>query len=305
VNDSSEATHYQIELTSRQVLAALVLLLVCLFASFFAGVWIGRNAEADSAANELARVDEVARGGERFDFFSKTGAPQGGAPEPAGAAADEARPDAADVPDASARAALDQDDFGPDPDDAELGITEGDQAAMTGTDPGDLFAGSDAVAPSGDELAPPEEMGRGGPTTPTGDGPGRRRRATARAAEEASAAAGGENPPAATDQPPSGTGAAATGGKTAAVPAAKPAAAAESGFHIQVLATSDRDKAEALVSRLIDADFKAFIVPSTEGSRTMYRVRVGPFSDRAIAAGKAQELESRWGLDSWISPGAP
>ena len=87
--------------------------------------------------------------------------------------------------------------------------------------------------------------------------------------------------------------------------AAKPAAATDAGFHIQVLATSDRDKAEALVARLVDADFKAFIAPSNEGGRTMYRVRVGPFSDRAIAAGKAQELKSRWGLDSWISPGAP
>ena len=72
-----------------------------------------------------------------------------------------------------------------------------------------------------------------------------------------------------------------------------------------MLATSDRDKAEALVARLVDADFKAFIVPSNEGGRTMYRVRVGPFSDRAMAAGKAQELKTRWGLDSWISPGAP
>ena len=72
-----------------------------------------------------------------------------------------------------------------------------------------------------------------------------------------------------------------------------------------MLATADRAKAEALVSRLEGADFKAFIVPSNEGGRTMYRVRVGPFEDRAVAAGKAKELETRWGLDSWISPGAP
>ena len=77
------------------------------------------------------------------------------------------------------------------------------------------------------------------------------------------------------------------------------------GFHIQVLATSDRDKAEALVARLVDADFKAFIVPSNEGGRTVYRVRVGPFDDRAIAAGKAEELESRWGLEAGSRPGLP
>ena len=87
VNDSSEATHYQIELTSRQVLAALVVLLVCLFAAFFSGVWIGRNAEAGSAAHELASVDEVSRGGERFDFFSKTGKPQADGAGPSGARA--------------------------------------------------------------------------------------------------------------------------------------------------------------------------------------------------------------------------
>ena len=85
MNDSTEATHYQIELTSRQVLAALVVLLICLFASFFSGVWIGRNAEADSAAHELARVDEVSRGGERFDFFSKTGTPHAAGAGPSGA----------------------------------------------------------------------------------------------------------------------------------------------------------------------------------------------------------------------------
>jgi cell division septation protein DedD len=308
VNDSSEATHYQIELTSRQVLGGLVVLLVCLFASFFAGVWIGRNAEADSAANELARVDEVARGGERFDFFSQTGAPQGGA---AGSAGDEAAPEAGDFPAAGAEASLDQGDFGPDPDDAELGAGEGDHTAMAATDPEDLFAGDEAE-PTGDELAPPEEMGRGGPPTATGDGPGRRRRAAARAAEEETAAASEERPPppglsAPRGEPATGTDAAAGTGSTtaAAAPASKPAAAAESGFHIQVLATSDRAKAEALVSRLVGADFEAFIVPSNEGGRTMYRVRVGPFSDRTIAAGKAQELESRWGLDSWISPGTP
>ena len=300
MNDSSEATHYQVELTSRQVLGALIVLLICLFAAFFAGVWIGRNAEADSAANELARVDEVARGGERFDFFSKTGTPHAASGGGSGAGAD-AEADGADFPASRSGAPLDRGSFGPDPDDAELGAAEGDQAAMTGTDPDALFEGDEAAADG--ELAPPEEMGRGG----------RRRRAAARAAKEAAAAgeetaaaASEEAAAAAADEPP--VGAAATGAASAtdaAAPAAKPAAAAESGFHIQVLATSDKAKADALVARLVGADFKAFIVPSNEGGRTMYRVRVGPFSDRAMAAGKAKELESRWGLDSWISPGAP
>jgi cell division septation protein DedD len=299
VNDSTEATHYQIELTSRQVLAALVVLLVCLFAAFFSGVWIGRNAEADSAAHQLARVDEMSRGGERFDFFSKT------------------RPDSSELPSSPAGPAIDQGDFGPDPDDAELDSPEGDRASMTDADPDALFEGDDAAAQAGDEPAPPEEMGRGG-----------RRRKAERAPEGANVAAAEEETAAATESPAASGGTPGTAADAPPVVAGKPAdatpaadaakqaaAAAESappaptgdgpGFHIQVLATSDRDKAEALVARLVDADFKAFIVPSNEGGRTVYRVRVGPFDDRTIAAGKAEELESRWGLDSWISPGAP
>jgi cell division septation protein DedD len=295
VSDSTEATHYQIELTSRQVLAALVVLLVCLFAAFFSGVWIGRNAEASSAASELARVDEVSRGGERFDFFSKTGTPHTAGTGPSGAATDATQPGDPDFPSSSAGAPIDQGDFGPDPDDAELDPVEGDRASMTDADPDALFEGDEAGAPIDDELAPPEEMGRGG----------RRRRAAAREEEEARVAAAESEPATATDAAAPVGSARPTAAAPPPATAAKPAAAAESGFHIQVLATSDRGKAEALVARLVDADFKAFIAPSTEGGRTMYRVRVGPFSDRTIAAGKAQELKSRWGLDSWISPGAP
>jgi cell division septation protein DedD len=168
---------------------------------------------------------------------------------------------------------------------------------MADADPDALFEDD---ADAGGELAPPEEMGRGG----------RRRRAAARAGEDARAAGAEDEVAAASDEPasaapPSAPPAPASTPPPASQAAAKPAAGGEPGFHIQVLATADRAKAEALVARLVDADFKAFIVPSNEGGRTMYRVRVGPFSDRTIAAGQAQELESRWGLDSWISPGSP
>jgi cell division septation protein DedD len=276
VNEPSEATHYQVELTSRQVLAALVVLLICLFAAFFAGVWIGRNAEADQAAHELASVDSVARAGERFDFFSRTAAPAAGDDGEAGsgAAEDDSSSSALDDPALGASTSLDESDFGPDPSDEEL-----DRLGTEPADPEDLFADDPAAADDA-ALPPPEEMGRGG----------RRRRAKAKAEETAAATV--------EDQPVETTP------DDAAAPA-RPAGLAESGFHIQVLATSDRAKADALVGRLVDADFKAFIVPSNEGGRTIYRVRVGPFPDRALATRQAAELESRWGLESWISPGAP
>jgi cell division septation protein DedD len=283
VNDTGEATHYQVELTSRQVLAALVVLLICLFASFFAGVWIGRNAEADSAAHELASVDPVARAGERFDFFSRTTVPPGGAGDAAAAAAENDE-SATDSDDADTDGALDENAFGPDPEDAELEMDGADPA-----DPEDLFEDDPAALGGESGLEPPEQMGRGG----------RRRRAAARAQDATGAAVENETE----------TGVTVVGGSAAAptrsaAPTLAPAPVV-SGFHIQVLATSDRAKADALVSRLVDADFTAFIVPSTEGGRAMYRVRVGPFSDRALATRQAAELESRWGLESWISPGAP
>jgi cell division septation protein DedD len=291
VNEPSEATHYQIELTSRQVLTALVVLLVCLFASFFAGVWIGRNAEAEEAALEMARVDPVGRAGERFDFFSRTDA----APGSADGAADAPDDDAARLDDDSLRRdrPLEEADFGPDPDDQEI-----DPADIAAGDPEALFEDDPAAGADDGELSPPEEMGRGG----------RRRRAAARPGSEV-ADIGADDPiEAATEPtraPPAPPPAEPTAEPAAAAASARSAVPGESGHFIQVLATADRAKAAALVDRLLDADFKAFLAPSEEGGRTVYRVRVGPFSDRALATRQAAELKTRWGLDSWIPPGAP
>ena len=280
MNEPSEATHYQIELTSRQVLTALAVLLTCLFAVFFAGVWIGRSAAAEQAALELASVGEESRAEGQFDFFSQTTLPsEGGREEPARRSEEGDEPSRATAgPGDRSRPAREEMDFGPDPDDEEL----------EPANPESLFE-DPAPSTDGEELPPPEEMGR----------EARRRRAAARAEAQRSDATDeseteGEDP-AADD----------AAGAAVAAPPAQQAAPAESGFHIQVLATSDRQKAQALVERLVDADFKAFIAQASEGGRAVYRVRVGPFPDRALATRQAAELESRWGLESWISPTAP
>jgi len=44
-----EPSYYEIALTNRQVLVAFVILLVCVLASFFAGVWVGRGSPAAAA----------------------------------------------------------------------------------------------------------------------------------------------------------------------------------------------------------------------------------------------------------------
>lgn len=278
MNEPNEGTHYQVELTSRQVLVALVVLLICLFAAFFAGVWIGRDAGPDTAAPAVASVETETRPDERFDFFSRTAVEPGDEGDAAGSRGTDPPTRPLDDSELVPSSPLDDSAFGPDPDDAEL-----DAAGLTGADPEALFEDDPES-----ELPPPEEMGRGG----------RRRRAVDAAEDDVSTAdrdlAVSETDP---EEP------AAAPPEAGSTPAST--AASASGFQIQVLATSDRRKAEVLVDRLVDADFNAFLVPSDEGGRMIYRVRVGPFSDRGLATRQAAELESRWGLDSWISPGTP
>ena len=50
MSDSHEPSYYEIALTNRQVLFAFVILLVCLLATFVAGVWVGRSGEVQAAA---------------------------------------------------------------------------------------------------------------------------------------------------------------------------------------------------------------------------------------------------------------
>lgn len=46
MTNSHEPSYYEIALTNRQVIVAFVLLLLCLVAAFFSGVWVGREGDA-------------------------------------------------------------------------------------------------------------------------------------------------------------------------------------------------------------------------------------------------------------------
>ena len=93
MSDSHEPSYYEIALTNRQVIIAFVILLVCLIAAFFSGVWVGRES-GYRAAEQMARntppVEEEEKEGrnlEELEFFEseqKPAAPEGAAePVPA------------------------------------------------------------------------------------------------------------------------------------------------------------------------------------------------------------------------------
>jgi DedD protein len=110
VSDSHEPSYYEIALTNRQVIVAFVILLVCLIASFFSGVWVGRE-NGVRAAEQMARnappADEEKKEGqnlEELEFFEsgqKTTAPET-APTPPPPAAGEDSTLAEDVGSAEA-----------------------------------------------------------------------------------------------------------------------------------------------------------------------------------------------------------
>lgn len=72
-------------------------------------------------------------------------------------------------------------------------------------------------------------------------------------------------------------------------------------FVIQVFSTPEQDQARAVLDRLLGGGFRAFLSPVQVDGRTMYRVRVGPFQERAQAEDEASKLRRLYKLDTWIT----
>ena len=91
MSDSHEPSYYEIALTNRQVIVAFVLLLVCLIAAFFSGVWVGREngyrAAEQMAQNTPPPAEEKKEGKnlEELEFFAsdqKAAEPEKAPPPP-------------------------------------------------------------------------------------------------------------------------------------------------------------------------------------------------------------------------------
>lgn len=217
MNEPYEPSYYEIALTGRQVLAAFVILLVCLVAAFFSGVWIGREGgESEPDRAQPVQAEEPESRPEELSFFDEEPMKR---PRPLDEVAREARPGTT----------LREDVGGP-----------------------------------------------GGAEEPRGEPPGDR------------AEPGAEPPPPTDGEPrrdPTPSGALATG-----------------DLVVQVLVSSEEGKAREILDRLQDNGFRAFLSPVADGGRTLYRVRVGPFEQRARAEEVAERLRKPpFNLETWIT----
>ena len=81
---------------------------------------------------------------------------------------------------------------------------------------------------------------------------------------------------------------------------------AESPFRIQVAALEREDRARTIVERLAGLGYDAYVLrPAPSAADALFRVRVGPFADRAAAERAAAAIARGLGTTPWITRDAP
>jgi DedD protein len=280
VSNSHEPSYYEIALTNRQVIVAFVLLLLCLIAAFFSGVWIGRESGARLAAEQMVRnappPEEKKEGQnlEELQFFDQTKKGKGAkaaetrAPEPAPAQSQAAVPAPAAAP-STAQVTPPQAAAGTDP---TLGNDLGEDTEAAPRNPARNPTPTPTLAPKHQKPAP----------TPASAAP----KTSAPAPEKVAAKPGKE--------------AAARAPKKVADAAAEPAHAAGQVV-IQVFSSAEKDQAVRIRDRLVGGGQKAYLSPVEVAGRTMYRVRIGPFDSRDQAQKVAEQVRKGYKLDTWVT----
>jgi len=321
VSGSHEPSYYEIALTNRQVVVAFVILLTCVVAAFFSGVWIGR--------------ESAARAQERLALLGRGNVLDGGATGASGSpgsntATDKGKPDGQALqefkffadphrrPDAGAKAGK-----------GALGTAgaKGTRAVPATPEAGDeddspASASSAASAPS--KSATSSASATPAPQAPDrraarkGDGSSAGRSTLAEdlgrhGGNPAARAAAGAAPgaPAGATAAPAPTTATRRNRRDGSTSASQPASGASSAgaaagaageVVIQVFSTADREQADRVRGGLVDAGFTAYLSPIAKGGQTMYRVRIGPFASRSSAEAVAEKVRKERKLDTWITP---
>lgn len=80
-----------------------------------------------------------------------------------------------------------------------------------------------------------------------------------------------------------------------------PAPAPEDGFVVQVFSSGDQTQATRVRDKLQTSGYSAFLSPVEVNTQTMYRVRVGPYADRAEAETAAARVKRDFKYETWIT----
>lgn len=270
MSEPHEPSYYEIALTNRQVVVAFVILLTCILAAFFSGVWIGRESTARATQEAMVRNTPPAQEGknlEELDFFDSKGK-KGKNGDKAGK-----RQEAA----ATSGGTLAE----------EMSGKKTAPPAEAATPPVQEEPAPAAQAPQ--ETAPPATL-----PDPAQERRNRRKARNA-AAEEAAAAA-----PAPAPVAPEPAPAPAKPSKAAKSSAGAPAIP-KGSYVIQVFSSPDQAQAERIRGKLTGGGQKAYLSPIDRGGRTMYRVRIGPFKTRADAQVVADKVRKGYKLDTWVT----
>jgi len=83
--------------------------------------------------------------------------------------------------------------------------------------------------------------------------------------------------------------------------AAEPAADDKGDLVVQVFSSNDATQARRVLGRLAQGGHPAFLSPVEVSGRTMYRVRIGPYAERATAEKVAESVRRTFKLDTWIT----
>jgi DedD protein len=330
VGSSHEPSYYEIALTNRQVVVAFVILLTCVVAAFFSGVWIGRESAAraqerlallgrghvlDGANPDADKGKQEGQALQEFKFFADSRQRPAAAKDhpaakgDAGSRSGRERPavamdDSAAKGDAGSRSERSTlaDDLHRAGGSVTPAAPAGNAAASTAP-----RAASGAAAASASSAAAKRNRrdSAGSSTTQASQAP---------AATPASDAAGEGEPLPGSPQPAaraarsprakasSGNGAASAGGDKSSISWSAAADAAAGEVVIQVFSTADKEQADKVRDGLVQAGFTAFLSPIAKGGQTMYRVRIGPFPSRTAAEPVADKVRKEHKLDTWITP---
>ena len=89
-------------------------------------------------------------------------------------------------------------------------------------------------------------------------------------------------------------------------PAPKPAESARAepggqGFAVQIAALNVRSEADAIAKRLSSKGYAAYVLSPTDGTKSVYRVRVGKFPTRREAETMAARLQKEEQFKPWVT----